>query len=187
MAEEDVNVKLRLDTKGAKGELNSFTRDAKQSSSKVSDQIRGSVKSGLALGGLGAFGAGGLRGATDAGVSSIIGEAFGGVGLDLERSLLGDLSLEAAADLEARESVIRNFARVTAQLGEAPPEAKNLFTQSRAFALEQRKGADIINRSEDFRTPLGEVSEDAMTRILGAIKSGFERLFEIGQGLRGGK
>jgi len=170
MAGKEAKVKVRLDTKQAKGDLRDLTRDAAQAAGRVGGTIRGAVGKGLGVVGLGGgIGAGlaAVRGSTSSGFGDVIGESLGGIGAQLAESFLGNLDEDARATKSAREETIQAFGSIAGSTkGGIPPGAQNYFNQIKSLRLQEEKGKELFERDERFRGP---GVEDMIDRIMSGL------------------
>lgn len=162
---EETKVRVKLETEQAESALEKLVREGARSAGKVAGTVSSAVGKGLGMVGMGAGIATGLaavRGATESGFGDVIGEAFGGIGAQLEKWLLGDLSIDAKASTAARNELIQNQAYAVGRQGVLTSAAKQsydvLFQRQRHIAT----GQQIIESSEQFR----KVSmDDIFTRL----------------------
>ena len=165
----ETKIRVRLDTRQAKSDLNSLTREGIATAGRVGSRLRGAVGAGLNRS-LGAIGLGGgvgaglaaVRGATESSFGDVIGEAFGGFGEEFERDLgLQNLGEQARASKSAREETIAAFALQAGQLGRVPPGAKAYFDQIRQIRAQEEAGRNIFeDPANGFRGPgVGEVTD----------------------------
>lgn len=165
----ETKVKLRIDTRQAKSELNSLVRESKSSASKVAAGIRSTVGKGLGAVGFGAAAGTGMaavRGATQSGVGDVVGEALGGIGAQVAEFFLGDLDEKSRASKSAREETIQAFGAIAGARGEIPPAAREFFTNVRSLRLQEEKGRELFERDDKFRGPgIG----DMVDRIMGKL------------------
>ncbi len=156
MARDESNVRVRLDTSRAKGELRGLVKDSERAAGRVSGSVRGAISRGFGLVGAGAAigtGLSAVRGATESGIGDVVGEAFGGIGHRIAEFLLGDLNEKAKATRAAREETIQAFGAIAGHTGSIPPGAKTFFDQVAALREEQEKGRELFQGDERFRGP----------------------------------
>ncbi len=180
MARDEAKVRVRLDTRQAKGDLRGLTRAAAGVAGRVGGGIRRAVGRGLGAVGLGAgigTGLAAVRGATQSGLGDVIGEAFGGIGAELAQTLLGDLDEKAKASRTAREETIQAFGAIAGQTGKVPPGAQNYFNQIRSLRLQEEKGRELFERDERFRGPgIGDMIDRIMDGIGTLVSSAVDTL-----------
>jgi len=174
----EAKVKVRVDTRQAKGDLKAMTKEAAQTATRVGGRIRGAVGGALGAVGLGggiATGMAAVKGATSSGFGDALSESFGGIGAMVERKLLGDKGSEARADGRARDETINAFAAVAGHTGKIPAGAKPFFDNIRSLRMEEEKGRKMFEEDERFRS-VG--FEDLTTQIMKGVK---ETALEIGE------
>lgn len=173
----ETKIRVRLDTAQAKSDLNSLSREGLRAAGRVGNQLRASVSTGLGRT-LGAVGLGGgigaglaaVRGATESSFGDVIGEAFGGIGFDLEQTLLGDLGEKARADKAAREETISAFGLIAGQTGRVPPGAKAYFDQIRSIRAQEEAGRKI------FEDPANGFRSVSASQLIDQLLSGIGEL-----------
>ena len=169
MASDQAKIRLKLDTKQAKGDLRDLTKRAKATGARVGSGVRGAVGKGLGVIGLGGgVGAGlaAVKGATSSGLGDVIGEAFGGIGARMAQTVFGDMDEKARADKSAREETISVFQARAGQLGYIPPEAKSFYNQVRTINLQAERGRELFQQSDQFRsTNAGDMVDRIMTGV----------------------
>ena len=168
---EETNVKVRLDNRQAKSQLQGLAREAARTAGKVSSKIKGTVGKGLsAIGFGGGVGAGmaAVRGATESGVGDVIGEALAPYGHKAAEAIFGDLDDDARASKSAREETIAAFGAITGARGEIPPAAREFFTNVKALRMQEEEGRGMINRDTDF---FGPGVGDIIDRLSGVFKT----------------
>ena len=169
MARDEAKVRVKLDTREAKGELRGLTHSARAAAGRVGAGIRRTVGRGLGAVGLGAgIGAGlaAVRGATASGFGDVIGESLGAIGAQLSRAVLGELPSDARAAKSAREDTIAAFGAIAGHTGRIPPGAKNYFDQIKALRFEQEEGRRLFEEDTKFHGP---GIEKLMDRIMEGI------------------
>lgn len=180
MASNDAKVKVRLDTKEAKGELRGLVREAEASAGKVAGNVRGAISKGFGFVGAGAAlgtGLAAVKGATHSGVGDVMGEAFGGVGAQIAEFFLGDLDDKSRAARSAREETIQAFGTVAGASNRVPPGAKKFFDQVHALRLQEEKGRGIFERNERFQGPgVGDMVDRIMAGFGELISRGVQEL-----------
>ena len=158
---DEAKVRVRLDTSQAKAELDNLTHDAAKTAGKVGSWVRGKVSRGLGLVGLGtAVGTGiaAIRGATEGGIGDVFSEALSPLGTQLERALLGDLSLDARASKAAREETIQAFGAIAGAQNRVPPEARSYFAAIKGLRMQEENGRRLFEANTDFFGPgIGDV------------------------------
>lgn len=171
---EETKVRVRLETEQAEGALEKLVREGARSAGKVAGTVSSAVGKGLGMVGMGAGIATGLaavRGATESGFGDVIGEAFGGLGAQLEKWVLGEMSTDARASSAARNEVIQNFAYSIGRQGAITSAAKQsydmLFQRQQHIAV----GQQLIESSEKFNV----VKWDD---IIAKVKKAFGELFQ---------
>lgn len=186
MARNEAKVRLRLDGSQARGELRDVVKDAEATSGRVSEGVRKAIRGGMGIArgiGLGAgIGAGvsAIRGATESGVGDVVGEALGGIGLDLERLFLGDLPDTAKGERRAREETVQAFGAIVGQTGVVPPAAQNFYQQVRGLRIEEEKGARLLAenlpRSSNVTDLVDRIMEGFGTLISQAVDALADKL-----------
>ena len=183
----DAKVRVRLDTRQAKGDLKSMTTEAARTAKRVGGRIRGAVGGALGAVGLGggiATGMAAVKGATASGFGDALSESFGGIGAMIERKLLGDKGSEARADSRAREETINAFAAVAGHTGKIPAGAKSFFDQVRTLRLEEEKGKKMFEEDERFRSV--SLSETTAQILDGLKEIGRDMVNELWELIKGG-
>lgn len=175
MVVKDAKVRVRMDTKAAKADLRSLVKEGTQTAGRVTQRVRGAVSRGLSTVGLGAGIATGMqavRGATASGFGDVLSETLGGLGLEIEEALLGDLGPEARANKAAREEVIQNFASVAGATGAIPPQAHAFFEQTRALRHDEETGKRMLNKEfhMDYKDVLDRVLENVRKLLVEAVE-----------------
>ena len=169
MATQETKVKVRLDTRQAKGEMRGLVKESSRMAARAGAGIRSAVGRGLGVIGLGA-GVGtavaAVRGATQSGIGDVISESLGGYGVQLERWALGDLALDARASRTAREQTVQNFAQVVGTLGTVPPAVKQYYENVKTFQADYEKGRRLL---EDPKSGLRGPSIDELIKRIGAV------------------
>jgi hypothetical protein len=183
MAKQEAKVKVRLDTREAKGDLRGLSREASRTAGRVGAGLRGAVSQGMGLGrsiGIGAgigTGLAAVKGASSSGFGDVIGEAFGGIGASLNEFFLGDVDDKARASKAAREETIQAFGAIAGHTGQIPPGATNFFNQVRSVRMEEERGRSMFEQDDRFRGPgimsmlerimegIGELLSDAVDAL----------------------
>lgn len=181
---QETKVKVRLDTRQAKGELNNLSRDSKRTAGKLGQNIRSVVGRGMSAVGLGAgIGAGisAVKGAATSGAGDIISESVGAYAEMAQQMIFGDMREGARASRTAREETIQAFGAIAGSRGEIPPEARQFYASIKSLRMDEEKGRTLFEADPMMRGPgiekiidritsgLGEMLNDAMTRLLGAL------------------
>lgn len=175
-------VRVKLDTRAAKSDLADLTKTASGVAGKLGSGIQSALGSGVRALGIGtAIGAGiaAVRGPTAGGVSDLMGEAFGGIGAQIENFAFGDLAPQARASQSAREETKNAFATITGITGSIPPSARNFYEQTKQRMLETEKGKAMFERDDQFRGPgFAEIATKIIDSITGSISAGFDRVID---------
>ncbi len=178
---DEVLVRVRLDTKQAKAELDVLRKEGKKTGEEVGRGLRGTLSAGLRATGAGAaFGVGlqAVQSATRGGVGDILGESFGLWSAKLADWTLGDLAVDARATVRAREEVSQTFAYVSGVRDGIPPQARAIFEQIKTVRLHQEKGLMMFQMDEAMRGPgLEEASNKIADRLATALKDGLRDFF----------
>lgn len=163
---DETKVRVRIDTTQAKSELAGLVKDARTASGKVSKIYRSTIGRGLNAVGLGVgFGAGveAIRGATASGVGDVVGEALGGLGVQLEQMFLGNLGQDARASRAAREESIQALGAIAGAQNKIPPGAKAFFDSVKSLRLQEERGRTLFEMNDDFRGPgIGDLIDRVM-------------------------
>lgn len=166
---DDAKVRVRLDTTQAKQELIGLTTEAARTTGRIGSWVRGKVSRGLGLVGVGtAVGTGiaAIRGATEGGIGDVFSEALSPLGTQLEKALLGDLSLDARASKAAREETIQAFGAIAGAQNRVPPEARSYFAAIKSLRLQEETGRRLFESNTDFFGPgIGDVIGRIMTGL----------------------
>lgn len=180
---DETKVKVRLDTRQAKGQLQGLVRESASAAGKVASGIRSTVSKGLGAVGFGAAvgtGIQAVRGATQSGTGDVIGEALGGIGHQVAEFFLGDLNEDARASRAAREETIQAFGALAGARGEIPPGAKQFFEGVKTLRLQEEKGRELFEADGKFRGPgIGDIVDRIMKGVGELVSRGVERLGEI--------
>jgi hypothetical protein len=172
VASNESKVRVRLDTRQAKGELRGFVREAGKTAGRVTGGIRNAVGRGMGAVGLGVgvgTGMQALKGATESGIGDVMSEALGPLGHRISEFFLGNLNEQARSSKTAREQTWEAYGAITAARGAIPPAAYTFFNQAKTFALETEKAKELFAAETDFHGP-------SMDKVLDKIMSGFETL-----------
>lgn len=158
MSEREVVIKVRLDTGPAEVALTDLNRKAETKGRNMLQQIRGAVGMGVRAVGIGAgigMVSGALRTPTSSGFGDVIGEAFGGMGRQLETWAIGSMGQEARASSYARDMMKETFKyhiKDEQDDGPAFQQAKRYYEAVRKLRLSAEKGIDAIEKNEAFRS-----------------------------------
>jgi hypothetical protein len=158
MSEREVVIKVRLDTGPAEVSLEDLNRKAETKGRNMLQRIRGAVGMGVRAVGIGAgigIATSALRTPTSSGFGDVIGEAFGGIGKQIEMWALGDMGQTARADRYAREMTKDAFAQHVGMAQDKGPvmdRAKAYFNAVQALRLNAEKGIDAIEKDDAFRS-----------------------------------
>jgi len=177
---EEVKVRVRLDTRQAKGELRDMTRDAESTAGRVSGGIRRALGRGLRAVGFGAAigsGIAAVRGATESGIGDVVGESLGGIGAQLAQFFLGDLDDKARSSRRAREEAIATFGTVAGIRNEISPGMRNWFDATQKRMEKEERGRQLFERDEQFRGPgLDDLVTRIMQGLAGLLKTAVQEL-----------
>lgn len=180
MNSNEAVVRVKLDTKAAKGDLSDLTKSAAGVAGKIGGGIQSALGSGVRALGIGtAIGAGinAVRGPVAGGVSDVFGEALGGLGAKIEAWALGDLAPQARAARSAREETKNAFGTIAGITGSIPPAARTFYEQTRLRMEETEKGRFKFEQDDKFHGPgFDKIAEKIITTITGAISDGFDRV-----------
>jgi len=178
MAKKDeAKVRVRLDTKGAKGDLGGLVRQGKAAAGRIGSNLQGAVRGGMGIGksiGVGAgIGAGlaAVKGASSSGIGDLIGESFGGIGASLNEFFLGDIDDKARAAKSAREETINAFGAIAGQTNQIPPGAQQFFNQVKGLRENEEKGRSLFEQNDNFRGPGVGAMIDRIGTMLGGLLS----------------
>lgn len=108
MAKNQANIKLGLDTKGAKKSLRDLNKTAAGTAKQVGGKIRGGLggaAGALGLGAIGGMAVGQFKGSMFGGAGDIVGGALGGLISQVESFVFQGKDLEARAAAKAREGL----------------------------------------------------------------------------------
>ena len=165
---DEATVKLRLDTRQAKGDLRQLTKEADKTSGRIGGGIRRAVGKGMGAVGLGGgIGAGlaAVRGATSSGLGDVVGESFVQLGAQLNEFFLGDMDDKARSIRQARESLKEAFGYQTGIHSRIPPGAENFFNQRVTEGMTLEHGKHLIETDKRFMGPPVEANVDVNNRI----------------------
>lgn len=178
MARNETKVRVRLDTRRAKGELQGLVRESTRTAGKVAGGISAAIGRGIGMVGVGgaiATGMGVIKGATSSGISDVLGESLGGLGARISDFMLGDLSPEARASKYAREQAVQAGAMQAGLTKQIPPGLKGFYDATKSMRLDYEKGKKIIEMDPGFRDEelidktvdrFGKVLADALTSLM---------------------
>ncbi len=167
----EAKVKVRLDTRQAKGDLRGLTRTAAAAGGRIGQGIRGAIGKGVGAIGLGAgiaAGVSAVRASTSSGIGDIIGESLGGIGAQINEFFLGDMDDKVRATKSAREETIQAYGAIAGRTGSIPPGARQYFEQIKSFREDEEKGRSLFeNPKNGFRaeTGIGDMI-DRITKVL---------------------
>lgn len=171
---DEAKVRVKLDTGEAKRQMSDLVKFSGNAASRLGSILGSGVRAAGLGAGIG-IGIGAIRGPLEAGASSIIGEALGGYGAQLENWAFGDLAPEARAARAAREQTIGAYAAISADL--IPPSAYKFHDATKAILLETEKGKARFERDGYFRGPgIDELIEKVITSIRQLVIDGFTAL-----------
>lgn len=168
---QEAKVKVRLDTGQAQGELSNLTRNVAAVGKRIGGGVAGVLGSGLRAVGLGGgigIAMSALSGPSQNAASSVIGEAIGPLGKQLETWMFGDLAPQARADARAREATIEAF-----RYQGATDASAAFFQNMRQLYTPEEVGRQAIESDPRF---YGARPEDVLERIINkmveAVKAG---------------
>ena len=152
---QDVKIKVTLDTAQARADLESLTRSAQVSGGRVGDGIRSAAGRGFSINNIPGVGEirNAVTGPTSNGISDIVGEAFGGWGVQIERWLFGDMGPEARASEQARAQMSEAFSWQMGSGGGASTHAaaKQYYDNTARMLTVRELGRQKIEGDKDFR------------------------------------
>ncbi|MAH48796.1 hypothetical protein CMI37_23415 [Candidatus Pacearchaeota archaeon] len=190
MAGSESKVRVRLDTRQARGELRGFVREAGKTAGRVTGGIRSAVGRGMGVVGLGAgVGAGmqALKGATEAGVGDVMSEAFGPLGIAISKYFLNDLGEDARASRTARGVAQDAYLFNTAMTGAISPHAIALGAQAKAWYLAEEKAKTRFAMEPQFQGPsYDKVIKQLMSGVKQLLFDGMDYLYGRLTGTGGG-
>lgn len=185
----ETQFKVKLDTKQAKGQLRSFTKDAARGAAAISGKLRSAVGRGMSMVGVGAAigtGVAAVRGAASSGIGDVVGEYSGYLGSQMGEAVFGDQDNQARASKSAREETMQAFALVAGAQGAVPQGAVDFYNGIRAIREQQEKGRDIIAQDSRFYSPGVQNMADGVVGQIGQhIAQGFEWLSNQISGTKG--
>lgn len=172
---DETKVKVRLDTRQAKGELSGLVRESARTAGRVSSNIRATVGKGLGFVGIGAgvgTGLAAVRGATQSGIGDVIGEAFGPLAAQLKGLVLGPLTADAAGSRAAREETIQAFGAIAGSMnggrGGIPPGAVEWFNNVKSLRVLEETGREAFEKDTRFS---GAGVDELLKRLLAGFKT----------------
>jgi hypothetical protein len=169
MTRDEAKVRIRLDTKQAKGELRSFLRSSRATAGRVGSTIRGSVGRSLGLVGLGGvIGAGvaAIRAPTATGAGDIMSETLGYLGHQISQAFFGDMTAEARASRYARDATLSAYSHAAGQMNATPPGAVEYYNQLKSLREVEETGRNRIMSDPRFNLDYKKV----LDRLLEGIK-----------------
>jgi hypothetical protein len=167
---DETTVKVRLDTEEAESRLSKLVRGAAATGSRVASTVSSAVGRGLGLVGMAggvATGLAAIRGATESGYADVIGESLHTYGAQLEKTLLGDLGMDARASAAARQQTIEAFGMVAGRNGSISPGAKVFYDSTKTLMMQMEQGKQLFETNKNFA---GAPIEDVITRIATVFK-----------------
>jgi hypothetical protein len=172
MARDEAKVKVRLDTKQAKGELRGLTQEGAKAAGRVGAGIRSTLSRGIGAVGLGVgIGAGmaALRGATQSGLTSIITQTLGGLGQRFAQGTLGAENLaKAAGGAQALQEILGGYSQVVGHRDPKAPLPRGMisdFQQRERYHTETARGAGRILRDPQFRNEAAQWLDNKTTKV----------------------
>lgn len=173
---QETKVKVRIDTAQAKSQLTGLAREGMTVAGKVSSNLRSAIGRGVSATGLGVgIGAGiaAVRGPTESGVSSVIGEALGPLGFAVEKFFLGDLGVDARAAAATREEAIATFGLAAGSMGgkngSIPPGVKEWMATVEGINRKREVGREVFMADKDFHGP-------GLEEVIKRVKEGIKEL-----------
>ena len=174
---QEVKVRVALDTGPATGELRELSRKAASTAKRVGQGIRGTIGKGLGAVGLGGgigIGLAAVRGATQSGFGDVLSESLGGFGARMADFFLGELNEQAIGKRAAREDVISGFGYVTGADRKIPQAAYDYFDAIAPHRVTEARGRELIEMDDKFRGPgidelLKKILEGLKTLVMDAI------------------
>lgn len=179
---DQAEVKLKLDTRQAKGDLRDLAKRAQKTGGRIAGGVRRAVGKGMGAVGLGGgigVGMAAVRGATSSGVGDVVGESFSAIGAQLNEFFLGNMDDEARAKRKAREETIQAFGYQAGVENAIPAGAKNFFDQRVAEYREEEEGRSRFEAHGDFSGPqFDDILKRIMTGISGMLATAVDKLAE---------
>lgn len=188
MVSEEAKVRVRLDTRQAKGDLRGLNKEASKSAGKLGASARGALGRGLGVigfGGLGvAAGLSAIGGPTMGGLGDVMGLGMRSMGESMSARVWGDLDEKGRADRRAAELVTQLYKTSAVETGKFPPQAMDAFKFHRAMFLKEELGATRI-RSTLTSESVQEVSSIAVkaaatatASLVNLLKAAFPSFFK---------
>lgn len=156
MASDEAKVRVRLDTRQAKGELRGLTKEGAKAGGRVGGGIRSALGRGMGMIGLGVgVGAGmaALRGPTQGGISAIVGQTLGPLGQQMYGGITGVTGITARARARALPQVIAAYGYQRGLGGEdapAPQGAKQMMDHLTNFYSVEERGRQAFLSDTKF-------------------------------------
>lgn len=171
MASDEAKVRVRLDTRQAKGELRGLTKEGSKAAGRVGAGIRRGIGRGLGAIGLGVgIGAGmaALKGPTQGGISALISQTLGATGHQIARGIFGDKLPEAIGRAGALEKLKASRGFMLGLTGKAPG-AKAQFDFDATMGTIKALGDQTISADPQFRNEAAQVLSKKLMEAAEAI------------------
>ena len=181
MARDEAKVRVRLDTRQAKGELRGLTQDGAKAAGRVGAGIRSAVGRGMGVVGLGAgIGAGlaAVKAPTQGAISSIFTSTFGALGARAERGLTGEEGFKAVGEAKALEEALGD-SMIVGHLKRIPAGTRARAAQTRKFGAIEAEGANRILSDPNFRNAAARFLDKKVSQI-GELLDAYIDLFTWG-------
>lgn len=183
MASNEAKVKVRVDTRQAKGELRGLTKEGAKASRGVGAGLRSVMGRGFAVLGIGAgIGAAAalLKGPTQGGISAIFGQTFGAAGHVFAQGMLGEKGFEAQGRAKALGEIAQLYGPIRGITGKEPQGA---FEN---FEFRAKRYTDFARgRGEFLADP--KYGNEAARELVGGMKEVADKLDQLNKSLIGGR
>jgi hypothetical protein len=176
---EETKVRVRIDTRSAKAQLEGLMKTARKAPGRIAARIRGEALRGIGLGAGIGIGMSAIRGPTAQGFGDVIGEAFGGWGEALKRWALGNMASEAEGMKQARSEMQQAYGVLAGAQDwkSLPTGVRAQWEALKARRVEEARGREVIRRQtyddqflEKLIERLGKAFADAATAAVNNMK-----------------
>jgi hypothetical protein len=168
---EETKVRVRIDTRSAKAQLNNLMKTARKAPGRIAARIRGEALRGVGLGAGIGIGIQAVRSPAASGFGDVIGEAFGGWGEVVRETLFGNLTSEAAGRKAARNDLQQAYGMIAGAQDwkSLPTGVREQFKFLQQRHQMEARGREII-RSQTYN------SGDFIDRLIKQLSSAFSKL-----------
>lgn len=169
---DEAKVKVRLDTKQAKGELRGLSKSGSQAAGRIGGGIRRGIGRGLAFTGLG-VGVGAavsaIRSPSQGAMGAMISQTFGALGAKISHNLFGEAGYEAQGGARALQAVSDAYAPGGG--GPHAPGAREMFKFYKSQYTREATARGAFAQDEEFRNETAQKIADAVEKFFLAATS----------------